>query len=91
MSRGSQIALVALVGFLLVESPAARADDSEAALAGCPGYMDHLRNARAYLARSDRSNALAELKRARESLQACEQAEAGETELAARARSALAS
>lgn len=60
-------------------------DASNRALGGCPGYTEHLRNARAYLEHADRPNAVAELKRAREAIHSCEEAQAGETVLARRA------
>jgi hypothetical protein len=60
----------------------ATAGESRATIAGCPGYVDHLRTARAYLERKDRGNAVAELKKARESLRECEATQASETALA---------
>jgi hypothetical protein len=52
----------------------------------CDGYVEHLRSARAHLARADRAAALVELRRARKALEACARGEAGEHGLAARAR-----
>ena len=72
-----------LLGFLFVAPVAAPARESASALTGCPGYTDHLHKARAYLERSERANAIAELKRARESLRSCEEAQGDETALAA--------
>ena len=81
MSR-RELVVTGLLGFLLVAPLATPAGESASGLTGCPGYTDHLRNARAYLVRSDRANAIAELKRARESLRGCEAAQASETALA---------
>jgi hypothetical protein len=77
------IAIGTLGAFLILAPQSAHSADSETASLGCPGYAEHLRTARAYLASSDRANAVAELKRARESLRACEEAQAGDTMLAA--------
>jgi len=81
MAQGKGIFVCALLAFSLLVPAAARSDDSE--VADCPGYADHLRNARAYLERSDRASALDELKRAEEALHGCEAAQASETALAA--------
>jgi len=50
---------------VLVGGPISSASDP------CPGYVEHLRLARAYLDRGERPSALAELRRAREELKAC--------------------
>jgi hypothetical protein len=43
------------MGTLLASLPvAAQSGELQSAAAGCPGYTYHLRNARAYLERSDR-------------------------------------
>ena len=83
--------ITGLLGFLFVVPVATPAGESPSALTECPGYADHLRNARAYLERSDRISAIAELKLARESLRGCEEAQASETGLAARATAIQAS
>jgi hypothetical protein len=68
-----------------------RSDEFGQAVKTCPGYMDHLRNARQYLEHSDRKSALVELKRARASLESCGLAQASETAVAACVPSAQAS
>jgi len=87
MSHGKTILAAALLASTLAGSSLARADDSKNVIDDCPGYADHLRIARAYLERSDRTNALVELKQARELLRECEETQATETALAARATS----
>jgi hypothetical protein len=42
----------------------------------CPGYVVHLQGARAYLARSDRAGAAAELRQAEKALDSCIRGEA---------------
>lgn len=76
-----------IVGAVLVTPCVVRSQDEGVAITSCPGYVDHLRNARQYLGRSERASALVELKRARESLRYCEEADADEIALAARASS----
>ncbi|MGH7899607.1 MAG: hypothetical protein ACREQQ_16760 [Candidatus Binatia bacterium] len=76
---------LALLTAVVLAPVVARAQSRDEAAASCPGYADHLRNARTYLERSDRKSALAELKRAREALRGCEEAEVDETAFAARA------
>lgn len=44
--------------------------------ASCPGYVAHLRSARAYLAKGDRPSALVELRRAERALDSCARGEA---------------
>jgi hypothetical protein len=78
------LATVIIATAMLFAPLAARSEDSDRAMTECPGYVDHLRNAQAYLEHADRQNALAELKRARDSLSTCDTAQADETELAAR-------
>jgi hypothetical protein len=78
------LATVIIAATALLAPLAARSEDSDSAMAECPGYADHLRNAQAYLEHADRQNALAELKRARDSLSTCDTAQADETALAAR-------
>ena len=53
------------------------------ASATCRAYVDHLRQARVYLDRGERPRALAELRRAREELQACVRDDEGVVALAA--------
>jgi hypothetical protein len=79
------LATVTIAAAVLLSPLAARSEGPDRAMTECPGYADHLRNARAYLEHADRQNALAELKRARDSLSACDTAQADETALAARA------
>lgn len=64
-------------GLLLASSFAALADDSTAAR--CPAYAAHLLRAKAYLEGRDQTNAVEELRRAREALSACIQQEADES------------
>jgi hypothetical protein len=85
MSHGKTFLSGVLLASWLISTPAVRADDSRSVIDQCPGYADHLRVARAYLERSDRANALVELKQARELLRVCEETQATETALAARA------
>lgn len=85
MRRTKVIATAAILAAISAWPVGARSADVEHAHIGCADYADHLRNARAHLARSDREQALAELQRARESLRSCEEAQSGETALAARA------
>ncbi len=44
--------------------------------ANCPGYVMHLRNARAYLVKGNRSSAVAELRQAEQALDSCTRGEA---------------
>ena len=53
------------------------------ASATCRAYIEHLRQARVYLDRAERPSALAELRRAREELQACLRDDEGIVALAA--------
>jgi len=74
-----------LLGFSSTTPAIAESEDSQSAVTECPGYADHLRIARAYLERSDRRNALFELKQARELLRECQAEEESENALASRA------
>lgn len=80
-----RLAIGAAVTALLGAAPMAWPRDVATESSKCPGYLDHLRNARLYLEHSDREHALAELKHARDSLRSCDQAQAAESALAARA------
>jgi hypothetical protein len=64
-------------GLVLVSVPISSASGT------CPGYVQHLRQARVYLDRGERTSALAELRRAREELQACLRNDEGAVALAA--------
>jgi hypothetical protein len=44
--------------------------------ASCPGYVTHLRSARAYLAKGDRASAVVELRQAEQALDSCARGEA---------------
>ena len=44
--------------------------------ASCPGYVTHLRSARAYLAKGDRTSAVVELRQAEQALDSCARGEA---------------
>ena len=83
MHTAKGLARAIIAAAVLLAPLAARSEDSARAMTECPGYADHLRNARAYLERADRQNALAELKRARDSLSSCGTTQADETALAA--------
>ena|ERR1051326_2047137 len=87
MTLRQGILTASILAFAFIGPSAAYSEEQERAVAECPAYADHLRSARAYLEHSDRSNALAELRRARESLEACQNAQADETALAACATS----
>ena len=71
-----RLAFLALT-VVLVGGPKASASGT------CPGYVEHLRQARVYLDRGERPSALAELRRAREELQACLRGDEGVVALAA--------
>ncbi len=43
--------------------------------ASCPGYVTHLRSARAYLAKGDRTSAVVELRQAEQALDSCARGE----------------
>jgi hypothetical protein len=81
--RSKAIAPVVAIALVLIAPRMVRSDELGQAPKTCPGYTDHLRNARQYLERSERKSALVELKRARASLESCGQAQASETVLAA--------
>jgi len=66
-----------VLALVLVGGPISSASDP------CPGYVEHLRLARAYLDRGERPSALAELRRAREELKACLRGDEGVVALAA--------
>lgn len=70
---------------LIVGSLAARSGAAEETsfVARCPGYAVHLRTARNYLERGHRAAATAELRRAREALEACGREEAAQRGLLA--------
>ena len=87
MSLRKGILVASIVAFASIGPSAAHSEEQERAVTECPAYADHLRSARAYLEHSDRSSALAELRRARESLETCQNAQADETALAACATS----
>ena len=57
-------------------TPVAAFDDTPAA--SCPGYVEHLRNARTYLGQGDRKAAANELRRARNAIDGCVRDKAGE-------------
>ena len=81
---------VMLLGFSSMTPAIAESDDSadsQRSITECPGYANHLRIARAYLERSDRRNALFELKQARELLRECQAEQESESALASRAAS----
>ena len=65
------------VALVIVGGPVASASSA------CPGYVEHLRQARRCLDRGERPSALAELRRAREALQACLRSDEGVVALAA--------
>jgi len=44
--------------------------------ASCPGYVTHLRSARAYLAKGDQASAVVELRQAEQALDSCARGEA---------------
>jgi len=68
-------AIVALTAATwLVVSPA-RAEVGTSP-ASCPGYVTHLRSARAYLAKGDRTSAVVELRQAEQALDSCARGEA---------------
>jgi hypothetical protein len=83
MQLAKALVAMAILAAVLATPRAAQSKDLWQAATRCTGYADHLRNARAYLESADRENALAELKRARESLRSCEKAQGDETALAA--------
>jgi hypothetical protein len=53
------------------------AAEGATAPADCPGYVAHLRSARAYLARGDRQAAADELRQAKQALDSCTRGDAG--------------
>ena len=72
--------VVVVIGLFLacgVAWPASGTAPSAGAL--CPAYGAHLSRARVFLARGERAGALAELRRARQALEACLREEAGGT------------
>ena len=81
MLLGRVTTAVVLSGVLAVGSAGAESGDLASS---CPRYTAHLRSARAYLERGDRTGAQAELQRAQQALQECMRGQAGETGLAAR-------
>ena len=72
---GVQIGCRGLVGLVILgmglSATAAAAAEAATLPANCPGYVAHLRSARAYLARGDRQAAGGELRQAREALDSC--------------------
>jgi hypothetical protein len=85
MRTAGTIALAAAAVLMLIAPRIVRSEEIGQTLRSCPGYADHLRNARQYLERSDRASAVRELKRAREALESCSGAQASETAIAASA------
>jgi hypothetical protein len=83
MGLAKALVAVGILAAVLATPRAAQSEDLRQAATRCTDYADHLRNARAYLESSDREKAVAELKRARESLRSCEKAQGDETALAA--------
>ncbi len=83
MQFARALVAVGILAAVLMTPRAAQSENLRQAGTRCRDYADHLRNARAYLESADRENALAELKRARESLRSCEKARGDETALAA--------
>ena len=71
-ARCAVVAVVAAAWFVV--GPA-RAEVGTAP-ANCPGYVTHLRSARAYLAKGDRTSAVVELRRAEQALDSCARGEA---------------
>jgi len=71
-ARCAVVAVVAATWFVV--GPA-RAEVGTAP-ASCPGYVTHLRSARAYLAKGDRTSAVVELRRAEQALDSCARGEA---------------
>jgi hypothetical protein len=74
-----------LIFMLALAGPLAAADDGEydEESDDCPGYAVHVRNARAYLARGEREQALVEIRLARRASDACPTEDAEETAIAA--------
>lgn len=73
-----------LTGSLVAGRLAASSAAEPSAMAGrCPGYRAHLQSAQAALARGDRAQAVAALRKAQDALRSCIREEAGGASLLA--------
>ena len=79
---GRMTVAMVLSGVLTAGSAVAESGDLASS---CPRYTAHLRSARAYLQRGDRTGAQTELQHAQRALQECIRDQSVETGLAARA------
>ena len=80
--RIGRLGSVALLILGVSGLPATAAAEVTTLSVKCPGYVNHLRTARAYLARGERMAAAAELRQAKSALDACARGDATSDPLA---------